>query len=73
MAVASFGVERIDPQGPFDVSFSATGATLDDDNVLQINYDDTEFTAEEGKERLLLALRRIMKRLEAGDLDWPAA
>lgn len=72
MAVASFGVTKIDPRKPSDVVFAAAGATLDGDNVLQVNYNNEAFTAEEGKERLILALRQIMLRLEAGDLTWPA-
>lgn len=73
MATASFGVTKIDPRKPSDVAFAATGGTLDGSNVLQVNYDDTVFTAAEGKERLILALRQIQLRLESGDLTWPAS
>ena len=73
MAVARFGTTKIDPRGDFDINFAATGATLDDTNVLQVNYNDAEFTGAEGKIRLILALRRVANRLESGDLTWPAS
>lgn len=73
MAVARFGVDEINPQSPDDVNFNASGATLDGSNVLQVNYDDTEFTGAEGKTRLILALEHILNGLKEGHQDWPAS
>lgn len=72
MATIRAGVTKIDPQSPDDVSI-ASGGTLDGSNVLQVNYDDTAFDSDEGKSRLILALRQILHTFEEGHTDWPAA
>lgn len=49
---------------------AASGGTLDASNVVQINYDDTVFTGQEGKQRLAAALDFLKKRVEAAKV-WP--
>lgn len=73
MAVARFGVDKIDPQSPDDVNFNASGATLNGSNVLQVNYNDASFTGSEGKVRLIMALEHILNGLKEGHQDWPAS
>ena len=53
-----------------DVVGAATGGTLDDSNVVQINFDDTVFTGQEGKQRLLAAIELIEHRI-ATTVAWP--
>lgn len=72
MASRQFGVTKINPQ-KFDVTYDATGATLEGSNVLQVTYDDAAFTGAEGKQRLLLALRAVEDRLAEASTTWPAS
>jgi hypothetical protein len=73
MAVASLQVAATD--GPqvigSDVVFDVAGGTLDNSSVCQFNYDDTVFTGQEGKQRLLAYLTLIHNRL-ASAKSWPA-
>lgn len=68
----SFGCEAENPAGPADVDYN-TGATMDSDNVVQVNYDADVFTQAKGKERLLLALKQIVQKIERSDTTWPAS
>lgn len=72
MATASLQIAAVD--GPqvigSDVVFDTTGGTLDNSSVCQFNYDDTVFTGQEGKQRLIAYLNLIKARLEAAKL-WP--
>lgn len=70
MATISFGTESENPAGHYDIDRN-TGGTLDSSNVVQVNYDDTVFTAAKGKERLLLALDRIREAIL--QQTWPTA
>lgn len=53
-----------------DVVGFATGGTLDSSNVVQINFDDTVFVGQEGKQRLLAAIELIENRI-ATTASWP--
>jgi len=53
-----------------DVVGAASGGTLDASNVVQVNFDDTVFTGQEGKQRLLAALDLIVKRIGSAKV-WP--
>ena len=53
-----------------DVVGFASGGTLDSSNVVQINFDDTVFTGQEGKQRLLAAIELIENRIATTPL-WP--
>jgi len=72
MAVASLQVAATD--GPqvigSDVVFDVAGGTLDNSSVVQLNYDDTVFVGQEGKQRLLAYVQVIVDRLAAARL-WP--
>ena len=72
MAVASIQVTVTDgPQvNGDDVTFDTTGGTLDNSSVCQFNWDDTVFTGQEGKQRLLSHLKIIHDRLASAKL-WP--
>jgi hypothetical protein len=54
------------------VVFAASGGTLDDSNLVQVNWDGTAFdgTVAEGKQRLVAALKLITQRIETAKL-WP--
>jgi len=72
MAVASLQVAATD--GPqvigSDVVFDVAGGTLDNSSVVQLNYDDTVFVGQEGKQRLLAYVQVIVDRLATARL-WP--
>lgn len=72
MAVASLQVAVTD--GPqvtgSDVVFDIAGGTLDNSSVVQLNYDDTVFTGQEGKQRLISHVEIILQRLKSARL-WP--
>jgi hypothetical protein len=72
MAVASVQVTVTDgPQvNGDDVTFDITGGTLDNSSVCQFNWDDTVFTGQEGKQRLLAHLKIIYDRVSTAKL-WP--
>jgi len=72
MAVASIQVTVTDgPQvNGDDVTFDTAGGTLDNSSVCQFNWDDTVFTGQEGKQRLLGHLKIIHDRLASAKL-WP--
>ena len=55
------------------VVFAASGGTLDASNVVQVNWDGAVFagTTQEGKQRLVAALKLITQRIETAKL-WPA-
>jgi hypothetical protein len=53
-----------------DVVGFASGGTLDSSNVVQINFDDTVFVGQEGKQRLLAAIELIEHRI-ATTASWP--
>lgn len=53
-----------------DVVFAASGGTLDASNVVQLNFDDTVFTGQEGKQRLLAAIDLIKHRVASAKV-WP--
>ena len=71
MAAVQFGVTKINPTLPSDVVYDGTGATLEGSNVLQVTYSDTAFTKAEGKERLVLALQKVIEKIYAG--TWVAS
>lgn len=52
------------------VVFAASGGTLDASNVVQLNFDDTVFTGQEGKQRLLAAIDLIKARVATAKV-WP--
>lgn len=52
------------------VVFAALGGTLDASNVVQLNFDDTVFTGQEGKQRLLAAIDLIKARVATAKV-WP--
>ena len=72
MGVASIQVTVTDgPQvNGNDVTFDVTGGTLDNSSVCQFNWDDTVFTGQEGKQRLISHLEIIKARLQTAKL-WP--
>ncbi len=72
MAVASIQVTNVDgPQvNGDDVTFDISGGTLDNSSVCQLNWDDTVFVGQEGKQRLLGHLEIIKNRLASAKL-WP--
>jgi hypothetical protein len=53
-----------------DVVGAASGGTLDASNVVQINFDDTVFVGQEGKQRLMAALDLIKARVASAHA-WP--
>lgn len=53
-----------------DVVFAASGGTLDASNVVQVNFDDSVFTGQEGKQRLLAAMDLIKARIASAKV-WP--
>lgn len=53
-----------------DVVFAASGGTLDASNVVQVNFDDSVFTGQEGKQRLVAALELIAERVKSARV-WP--
>lgn len=53
------------------VVFAATGGTLDASNVVQVNWDGSVFSGQEGKQRLVAALELITRRVQTAKL-WPA-
>lgn len=73
MAVASLQVAATDgPQlAESDVVFDIAGGTLDNASIVQLNYDDTVFVGQEGKQRLVAYLEVIRARLMGARL-WPA-
>ena len=52
------------------VVFFAGSGTLDSSNVVQVNFNDSVFTGQEGKQRLVAALKLIAQRVEAAKV-WP--
>lgn len=52
------------------VVFAASGGTLDASNLVQLNFDDSVFTGTEGKQRLAVAVKFIMERIENAKV-WP--
>lgn len=72
MAVASLQITAAD--GPqvigSDVVFDVAGGTLDNSSIVQLNYDDTVFVGQEGKQRLLAYVDLMVARLETAKL-WP--
>lgn len=52
------------------VVFAASGGTLGASNVVQLNFDDTVFTGQEGKQRLLAAIDLIKARVATAKV-WP--
>lgn len=52
------------------VVFAASGGTLDASNLVQLNFDDTVFTGAEGKQRLAVAVKLILERIENAKV-WP--
>ena len=71
MAAVQFGVTIINPANTNDVTYDATGAALEGSNKLQVTYSDTDFTKAEGKERLIEALKWVIRKLEKS--TWPAS
>jgi len=72
MAVRGVGIAATDGiqiTGSDVVGFSGSG-TLDSSNVVQLNFDDTVFTGQEGKQRLLAAIELIMDRVASARV-WP--
>lgn len=53
-----------------DVTFDTAGGTLDNSSVCQFNWDDTVFTGQEGKQRLIAHLEIVLARLKSAKL-WP--
>jgi hypothetical protein len=53
-----------------DVVGFSSGGTLDNSNVVQINFDDTVFTLQEGKQRLLAALELMFDDIAIAR-TWP--
>ena len=53
-----------------DVVFAASGGTLNASNVVQVNFDDTVFTGQEGKQRLLAAMDLLKARIASAKV-WP--
>lgn len=53
-----------------DLVGAASGGTLDASNVVQLNFDDSVFTGQEGKQRLIAALDFIRARV-ATTKTWP--
>lgn len=72
MAVRGAGIADTDGIQLTDnsVVFFASGGTLDASNLVQVNFDDTVFTGQEGKQRLVAALEFITRRVQAAKL-WP--
>ena len=73
MATASFGIAATDGIQIVnsDVLADIAGGTLDNSNVVQLNYDDAVFDSTmEGKQRLVAAIRLILARVETARL-WP--
>lgn len=71
MASVQFGVTKINPSNTADVVYDATGAALEGSNLLQVTYQDSSFTAAEGKERLIEALKWVIRKVEKS--TWPAS
>lgn len=75
MAIPYLFVTDVKAGSPDDVTTAASGGTALDgaSAVLEVAYDDTAFTDAEGKERLILALERIVQRLKESDYTWPTS
>jgi hypothetical protein len=52
------------------VLFDVSGGTLDNSNVVQVNWDSTVFTGQEGKQRLVAAMELLTRRIQTAKL-WP--
>lgn len=72
MATVRITTSKIDPdQSAADITVEAAGA-LGTGNVLEIQYDDTEFIDEQvGEQTLIAALERLLNHLKSGHVDWP--
>lgn len=72
MAVRGMGIAATDGIQVVnsDVVGFASGGTLDSSNVVQVNFDDSVFTGQEGKQRLLAALEIIKDRVATAKV-WP--
>lgn len=51
-----------------NVVFDVTGGTLDNSSLVQLNWDDTVFVGQEGKQRLLAIVDLIKVRLQTAKL-----
>jgi len=72
MAVPSYGIAATDGIQIVnsDVVGDDAGGTLDSSNVVQLNYDDTVFVGQLGKQRLLTAIDLIRVRIATARV-WP--
>lgn len=72
MAVFYAGIAGTDgvPMVNSGVVFAASGGTMDDSNVIQVNWDDATITGNDAKQRLIAGLKHIMQRIE-NSKEWP--
>lgn len=72
MAVRGAGIADTDgiQMTEDSVVFFASGGTLDSSNLVQVNFDDSVFTGQEGKQRLVAALELITRRVQMAKI-WP--
>ena len=73
MATRYIGMTAVFPQVEGDaVIGAATGGTLAGSQYVQVVFDDSIFTGQEGKQRLLAALQVISDRIASAKV-WPIA
>lgn len=72
MAVAGCGIADTDgiQLTENSVVFFTGSGTLDSSNLVQVNFDTTVFTGQEGKQRLVAALELISRRIQMAKA-WP--
>ncbi len=71
MANRTITAAKINPQSPDDY-FTGTGGTITGaSGVVELVYDDTQFTAAESKTRLILAVEHLLDYLKETNDTWP--
>jgi predicted amino acid dehydrogenase len=71
VAIVRFATEKINPDQTADDIQQDTAASIGTGHVLEVLYDDAAFTGEEGRQRLALALERVLNRVKSGQVGWP--